>query len=300
MGRGKKRRSAGRGGGERPEEDTDDVFDEVDRLHNALDAELDVEASRRRRSGRQLELMPIQQPLDDAEVYDEQEDEADGPPEKRLPNVNEWGRKRRAFYVDAESRVREDGQLNDEEQEALELEEEDAVRRQRRSDSAHALVDFGRLSALVEPADGEEAPPPPRTIEFVDDEPPATLGALRRQRDAPVPVERKAERPRLPPKRPTLAAAADALAGWSSTDEEAAGEDEEHREINREMEKNAGIRLKKRKKGTEHSRVKRRLQYQKALVKRRSQVPDVKRELAKYSGEARGIRASTVRSIPLK
>ncbi|KAI6202611.1 Sas10 domain-containing protein [Aphelenchoides fujianensis] len=264
----KKRRSAGRGGEQQREEDTDDVFDEVDRLHNALDDELDVEASRRRRGARQLELMPIQQPLDDAEVYDEQEDEADGRPEKRLPNVNEWGRKRRAFYVDAESRVREDGQLNDEEQEALELEEEDAVRRQRRSDSAHALVDFGRLSALVEPPDGEEAPPPPRTIEFVDDE--------------------------------SLAAAADALAGWSSTDEEAGGEDEEHREINREMEKNAGIRLKKRKKGTEHSRVKRRLQYQKALVKRRSQVPDVKRELAKYSGEARGIRASTVRSIPLK
>lgn len=58
--------------------------------------------------------------------------------------------------------------------------------------------------------------------------------------------------------------------------------------------------MQKRKKGLEHSRVKRRHQYKKALIKRRSQVPDVKRETAKYSGESRGIRASTVRSVKLK
>jgi hypothetical protein len=66
-----------------------------------------------------------------------------------------------------------------------------------------------------------------------------------------------------------------------------------------QIQKNKGL-VQKRKKEARHSRVKRRAQYKKALVKRRSQVPDVKRETSKYSGESRGIRMSTVRSIQFK
>lgn len=65
------------------------------------------------------------------------------------------------------------------------------------------------------------------------------------------------------------------------------------------MQKNRGLTV-KRKKGTTHSRIKKRVQYKKALLRRRSQVPDVRREVTKYDGEKRGIRMSTVRSIKLK
>ncbi|VDK26546.1 unnamed protein product [Anisakis simplex] len=66
-----------------------------------------------------------------------------------------------------------------------------------------------------------------------------------------------------------------------------------------QIEKNKGLSV-KRKKGTQHSRVKKRKQFDKALIKKRSQKADVKRELKPYAGEARGIRVSTVKSIKLK
>ena len=65
------------------------------------------------------------------------------------------------------------------------------------------------------------------------------------------------------------------------------------------MHKNKGLTV-KRKKGTTHSRIKKRQQYKKAIHIRKSQVPDVQREVSKYGGERRGIRASTVRSIKIK
>jgi U3 small nucleolar RNA-associated protein 3 len=74
---------------------------------------------------------------------------------------------------------------------------------------------------------------------------------------------------------------------------------DEKRKITYEMDKNKGLTA-KRKKGTEHSRIKKRKQYDKALIRRRSQVPDVRHEIGKYSGEKRGIKASTIRSVKLK
>uniref|UniRef100_A0A1I7ZCJ4 Sas10 domain-containing protein n=1 Tax=Steinernema glaseri TaxID=37863 RepID=A0A1I7ZCJ4_9BILA len=76
-------------------------------------------------------------------------------------------------------------------------------------------------------------------------------------------------------------------------------EDDEKRKITYEIEKNKGLTA-KRKKNKKHSRIQKRVQFRKAVVKRRSQVPDVRRETSKYAGEARGIRASTVKSIKLK
>jgi hypothetical protein len=46
--------------------------------------------------------------------------------------------------------------------------------------------------------------------------------------------------------------------------------------------------------------VQRRYSYNKLAAKRRSQVPDVRRELQRYGGEARGIKANLVKSIKLK
>lgn len=65
------------------------------------------------------------------------------------------------------------------------------------------------------------------------------------------------------------------------------------------MEKNKGLRN-KRKKGTQHSRIMKRKQFRKALIKKHSQKPDCRKELIPYGGETRGIRASTVKSVKLK
>lgn len=65
------------------------------------------------------------------------------------------------------------------------------------------------------------------------------------------------------------------------------------------MQKNRGLTV-NRKKDLSHSRVKKRVQYKKALHKHRSQIPDVRHEDKKYDGEKRGIRSTTVRSIKLK
>uniref|UniRef100_A0A915Q3U2 Sas10 C-terminal domain-containing protein n=1 Tax=Setaria digitata TaxID=48799 RepID=A0A915Q3U2_9BILA len=69
--------------------------------------------------------------------------------------------------------------------------------------------------------------------------------------------------------------------------------------ITSQIEKNKGLQS-KRKKGTQHSRIKKRKQFKKALIKKHSQRADARKELTPYGGETRGIRASTVRSVKLK
>lgn len=74
-----------------------------------------------------------------------------------VPSANEWGRKRVDFYVDATSRVREDGFLNDEEHELLELEEEDAVERQHKMDSINSVMDPTKLASFIDVSDDESS-----------------------------------------------------------------------------------------------------------------------------------------------
>ncbi|KRZ88512.1 Something about silencing protein 10 [Trichinella sp. T8] len=71
------------------------------------------------------------------------------------------------------------------------------------------------------------------------------------------------------------------------------------RSITYEMEKNKGL-MPKRKKEQRNPRVRHRNRYRKALKKRRSQIPDVKREIHRYSGEARGLNPYIVRSVKLR
>lgn len=72
-----------------------------------------------------------------------------------VPSANEWGRKRTEFYVTPKSRIREDGNLNEEEQELLELEENDAVERQRKMDSINSLMDPKKLASFADVSDDE-------------------------------------------------------------------------------------------------------------------------------------------------
>lgn len=63
--------------------------------------------------------------------------------------------------------------------------------------------------------------------------------------------------------------------------------------------KNKGLTAKRRK-DSRHARIKNRKSYSKALIRRRSQIPDVRNEISRYDGEKRGIRMSTIRSINLQ
>uniref|UniRef100_A0A1I8GF36 Sas10 domain-containing protein n=2 Tax=Macrostomum lignano TaxID=282301 RepID=A0A1I8GF36_9PLAT len=83
---------------------------------------------------------------------------------------------------------------------------------------------------------------------------------------------------------------------------------QQHRPIYWEMQKNLPVRLHKRrprggkkaKPGDSNPRVKLRDKFRKAMIKRRSQVPEVRPEVNRYSGEKSGIRAGLVKSQKFK
>lgn len=71
------------------------------------------------------------------------------------------------------------------------------------------------------------------------------------------------------------------------------------RPINMAIRKNRGLTPYKKKKEYRNPRVKHKLKYKKALSKRRHLVKEAQCEYHRYSGEATGIKTSTVRSIKL-
>ncbi|KAI6174662.1 28S ribosomal protein S35, mitochondrial [Aphelenchoides bicaudatus] len=215
-----------------------------------------------------------------------------------VPSANQWGRKRADFYVGAHSRIREDGHLNNEEQELLELEENDALERQHKMDSINAIMDPKKLASFADVSDGDvsedDAWTERKSQQKLKFSAPSTSGQFRRIRlskKKPAVTEQLQQELELDNKQGKKRDNQD-----KKRDNK---QDAEHRQIGYDIQKNKGL-LQKRKKEARHSRVKRRAQYKKALIKRRSQVPDVKRETSKYSGEARGIRMSTVRSVSFK
>lgn len=89
----------------------------------------------------------------------------------------------------------------------------------------------------------------------------------------------------------------------SSSEEDAvdldASDEEDRRGITYEMSKNKGLTAQK-KKSVQNPRVKHRMKFKKALVKRKSQVREPRKEVSKYAGEFSGIKSSLVRSIKFK
>jgi hypothetical protein len=73
-----------------------------------------------------------------------------------LPSTQKWGKKRHAFYgsyADADY-----GGVNDsEEEELLELEEEDAIARQKKADAAIAAIDYDALDHNLESDSDDDA-----------------------------------------------------------------------------------------------------------------------------------------------
>nr|CAB3267579.1 something about silencing protein 10 [Phallusia mammillata] len=76
-------------------------------------------------------------------------------------------------------------------------------------------------------------------------------------------------------------------------------EEDERRAISYSMNKNEGLKGKKRK-IDRNPRVKHRERFRKAAIKRKSQVRVYKPEIQKYGGEVSGIRAGLVRSVKIK
>merc|ERR1712150_126704 len=78
------------------------------------------------------------------------------------------------------------------------------------------------------------------------------------------------------------------------------GEDEEgKRAITYEMNKNKGL-TRSRRKELKNPRIKHKMKYKKAKIKRRGQVRDVVTEMYRYGGETTGIKANISKSVKLK
>lgn len=82
-------------------------------------------------------------------------------------------------------------------------------------------------------------------------------------------------------------------------DAEDGGDDEGKRAITYEMKKNKGM-TRSRKKELKNPRVKHKMKYKKAQIKRRGQVRDVVTEIHRYGGESTGIKAGLAKSVKLK
>jgi len=76
-------------------------------------------------------------------------------------------------------------------------------------------------------------------------------------------------------------------------------DDGSKRSITYEMAKNKGL-TPRRKKELRNPRVKNRMKYRKAKIRRKGQVREVRKEMKKYSGEMSGINAFVTKSIKLK
>ncbi len=75
-------------------------------------------------------------------------------------------------------------------------------------------------------------------------------------------------------------------------------DEDERRLITRQIEKNKGL-TPKRSKLQRNPRVKHRVKFQKAKVRRKGQVREVRKELTKYGGELSGINARVKKGIKL-
>lgn len=78
-----------------------------------------------------------------------------------------------------------------------------------------------------------------------------------------------------------------------------ASDEEGKRAVTYQIEKNKGI-LPQKKKELKNPRVKHRMKYRKAKIRRKGQVREARTEMHRYGGETSGIRAGIKRSIKLK
>jgi len=86
----------------------------------------------------------------------------------------------------------------------------------------------------------------------------------------------------------------------SDAELEGSDDDESRRAVNRQIEKNTGIKKSKRRKLDRNPRVKHREKFRRANIRRKGQTKTYKPEINKYRGEISGIREGIIRSVNLK
>ncbi|VDK61240.1 unnamed protein product [Anisakis simplex] len=140
---------------EESEENSDEVYDEIDQFHRKRNEVLDLDEGKQ--SNKIEEVLNVEGDISS----DEDEDFADGNSDadrdslfdssdneqnkadtsKALPSADRWGHKRQAYY--STSYVDLDfGGMNEDEEELAELEREDAIERQKKLDAALEAVQF--------------------------------------------------------------------------------------------------------------------------------------------------------------
>uniref|UniRef100_A0A914GUY3 TFIIB-type domain-containing protein n=1 Tax=Globodera rostochiensis TaxID=31243 RepID=A0A914GUY3_GLORO len=217
--------------------------------------------------------------------FGEEENGTRGDAGREVGSTNKWGNAHRNYYGTSYVDLDFGGVNDSEEEQMLQLEEDDAMIRQKKFESANSLVNFdilidcsaeessekSELFEVLHITTTKDVTDACNTLEHKDQ-------TTNKQHGLNLSVETARNRERSSEKRIPI---------------------ENRRKISYKIQKNKGTRKDKgrRKEKQRHSRVMKRSQYEKALIKRRSQVPDMRREIEKYGGEKRGIRISTIRSI---
>lgn len=265
-------------------EDEDGIYDEVDRFHMDYDDKL-LKLVAKPTKPIAKEVLRI--------ISDDEDDFYENLTTRHVSkaSTNKWGKSRENYYGTSYTEKNTKDGINDsEEEEIFGLEEEDALIRQRRIESANSRVDLKRSFDSDTICQQELADILQIHHKKIFDKTNETLP--NKGNSNPDNYKDHFEDKYDEDKDLDVAS--------MSGVEEKNDSNRERRGITYEIRKNKGIRKDKgRRKGKQHSRVMKRIQYKKALIKKRSQVPDVQREFKKYDGEKRGIRISTIRSIKL-
>uniref|UniRef100_A0A915CXD4 Sas10 C-terminal domain-containing protein n=1 Tax=Ditylenchus dipsaci TaxID=166011 RepID=A0A915CXD4_9BILA len=245
----------------------ENVYDEIDSFHLQKDNEILFGA--RGNGGNKY----IQKEVLSVRVDDDEDEYSEGDENQEVPSLslNKWGKKRRDFY--GTSYVDKDfgGVRDSEEEEMLDLEQEDAIVRQKKLDSANNYVDMADFGQVLEWESDSEDEENRRRIEGLK----KLAKQKKKKEELAILDASKSESPAIEDQTSQLPAIGELHSQVAEQN------NDEKRGISYEMQTNKGLTV-KRKKGTQHSRIKKRQQYDKALIRRRSQVPDVRRELTKY------------------
>uniref|UniRef100_A0A914MLN7 Sas10 C-terminal domain-containing protein n=1 Tax=Meloidogyne incognita TaxID=6306 RepID=A0A914MLN7_MELIC len=279
-------------------EDGDEVFDEIDKFHAEYDAKL-LKIVKQPKKPLAKEVLRV---ISDEDFSDDEEGFSDD--EESLNNDNQitsnkWGKLRRNYYGTSYVDGDYGGAIHDsDEEEALQLEEQDAIARQIKLENANSCLDFNQFFRKdFELNNSEENAHLGEECGLVDllqievQHPAVTSNSLVGEENEDEIIDESDDD----------ANSENSLSSVSESDVKQENKDDsgrERRKITYEMRKNKGIpKDRGRKKVKRHARIVNRRKFHKALIKKRSQVPDLRREIDRYGGEKRGIRVSTIKSI---
>ncbi|KAL7069898.1 hypothetical protein ACQ4LE_010862 [Meloidogyne hapla] len=278
--------------------DGDGVYDEIDKFHAEYDAKL-LKIVKQPKKPLAKEVLRV---ISDEEFSEDEEgfsDDEGSPTEDNQITSNKWGKLRRNYYGTSYVDGDYGGAIHDsDEEEALQLEEQDAVSRQQKLENANACLDFDQFIRKDFELNNEESGHSDEKLELADllqievEEPAVTSNNLNQEEEENGMDDEDQEDSNSENSHSSLSESDVKLENKEDNSTR------ERRTITYEMRKNKGIpKDRGRKKVKRHARIVNRRKFHKAMIKKRSQVPDLRREIEQYGGEKRGIRVSTIKSI---